>query len=120
MTESMLSRLDELSRELCPKWQNEYVSGNGEANHYHLLFRHYPQLNCLSSFIGNLKSVTSRKLRSEFEPIVDSVYWKNVFWNEGYSVESVGSTKLDVLIKYIDDQPTEALEAATKRFGSEF
>ncbi|MEN9230077.1 MAG: transposase, partial [Thermostichus sp. DG02_5_bins_236] len=45
----------------------------------------------------NLKSVTSRKIRSEFPQEVDKVYWKNVLWNESYFIASCGGVTVPVL-----------------------
>jgi putative transposase len=119
MTRPMIERLTEISKDLCEQWQCEFVEGNGEPNHYHLLFRYFPQMQ-LSKFIGNVKSVSSRRIRSEFPEIVNSVYWKKVLWNEGYSIDAVGTVKLDVLINYVQNQPTELLQKITDRFGAEF
>ena len=119
LTQPMLERLTEVLKGLCVKWQCEFIEGNGEPNHYHLLFRYFPQMQ-LSKFIGNIKSVSSRKLRAEFPEIVNSKYWVNVFWNEGYSIDAVGHVKLDILKDYVINQPTELLETVTKRYGKEF
>jgi putative transposase len=119
MTKPMVDRLTEILRDLCDQWQCEFIEGNGEPNHYHLLFRYFPQIQ-LSKFIANIKSVSSRRLRSEFPEIVNSVYWKNVLWNESYSIDAVGTVKLEVLIKYVQDQPTDLLKKVTERVGAEF
>jgi putative transposase len=119
MTKPMIDRLTEILKDLCDQWQCEFIEGNGEPNHYHLLFRYFPQIQ-LSKFIANLKSVSSRRLRSEFPEIVNSVYWKNVLWNESYSIDAVGTVQLEVLIKYVQDQPTDLLENVTERVGTEF
>jgi putative transposase len=119
MTKPMIDRLTEIFKDLCDQWQCEFIEGNGEPNHYHLLFRYFPQIQ-LSKFIANVKSVSSRRLRSEFPEIVNSVYWKNVLWNESYSIDAVGTVKLEVLIKYVQDQPTDLLKNVTERVGTEF
>jgi putative transposase len=119
LTQPMLDRLTEIMKDLCEKWQCEFIEGNGEPNHYHLLFRYFPQMQ-LSKFIGNVKSISSRRIRSEFPDIVDSKYWKAVLWNEGYSIDAVGSVKLDVLKKYVQSQPTDLLGIVTKRYGKDF
>ena len=115
----MLERLGVILKDLCEKWQCEFIEGNGEPNHYHLLFRYFPQMK-LSDFIGNVKSVSSRRIRSEFPEIVDSVYWNKVLWNEGYSLDGVGSVNLDILKGYVKSQPTELLDRITARHKSEF
>lgn len=119
MSDAMLTRLTEVMKDLCEKWQCEFIEGNGEPNHYHLLFRYFPQMQ-LSKFIGNVKSVTSRRIRAEFPEIVNSEYWKAVLWNESYSIDAVGSVKLDVLKQYVQQQPTELLKIVTDRYGQEF
>lgn len=83
ITAQMLHRLKEITQDLCNKWQIECLEVDGEPEHLHLLFRYAPQLH-LSKFIGNLKSVSSRKMRQEFDLKVSS------FWNESYSIDSVG------------------------------
>ena len=119
LTKPMLDRLTEVMKDLSEKWQCEFIEGNGESNHYHLLFRYFPQMS-LSKFIGNLKSVSSRRIRQEFPAIVESKYWQAVLWNEGYSIDAVGTVKLDVLKQYVENQPTELLKETTERFGCEF
>ena len=119
LTRPMLDRLTEVIKDLCEKWQCEFIEGNREPNHYHLLFRYFPQMQ-LSKFIGNIKSISSRRIRQEFPDIVESKYWNNVLWNEGYSIDTVGPVKLDVLKQYVESQPTKLLEEVTERYGYDF
>lgn len=97
ITVPMLKRLKEIVRDLCEQWQCECIEVNGEPNHLHLLFRYAPQLH-LSKFIGNLKSITSRRIKQEFELNIKS------FWNESYSIDSVGGAPLETLKKYVQNQ----------------
>ena len=110
-----LDRLKEITQDLCDKWQCECIEVDGEPErgndppshgesqapahsaHLHLLFRYAPQLQ-LSKFIGNLKSVSSRRIKQEFNLGVDN------FWNESYSIDSVGGAPLDVLKQYVQNQ----------------
>ncbi len=124
ITEPMLNRLKIVMNELCQKWQCEYTEGNGEPDHFHLVFRYYPQLQ-LSKFIDNIKSVSSRKLNQEYDEYLRQIYPPKinpktgkavrVFWNESYAINSVGDAKLDVLIKYVQNQPHELLESVTSK-----
>ena len=61
----MLKRLGEIVDNLCTKWDCKLIEFNGEPDHVHLLFQYYPQLE-LPKFVTNLKSVSSRRLRTEF------------------------------------------------------
>jgi len=102
-TGEMLSRLAAIIEDLCEKWDCKIVEFNGEADHVHLLFQYYPQME-LPKFIGNIKSVSSRRIREEFAEDVDKVYCKKVLWNEAYFIASCGGVTVNILRKYIEDQ----------------
>ena len=105
LTDEMISRCCDMIGDLSQKWDCKVIEFNGEDNHIHLLFQYYPQMQ-LPKFIGNIKSVTSRKLRQEFPEQVNKVYWKKVFWNESYFIASCGGVTISVLKKYIENQDT--------------
>lgn len=105
LTGEMIQRLGVVMDDLSQKWNCKIVEFNGEENHIHLLFQYLPQME-LPKFIGNLKSVSSRRLREEFPDEVDKVYWKKVLWNESYFIASCGGVSISVLKKYIEDQNT--------------
>jgi REP element-mobilizing transposase RayT len=52
------------------------------------------------------KSVSSRKLRQEFESEINQVYYKSVLWNSSYFMASCGGVTISVLKKYIENQNT--------------
>ena len=103
LTGSMIDRLKDVVTDLCGKWDCKVIEFNGEDNHIHLLFQYYPQLE-LPKFVGNIKSVTSRKLRQEFPEEINKVYWKKVLWNESYFIASCGGVTISVLKNYIENQ----------------
>jgi putative transposase len=100
---AILTRLGEIISDLCEKWDCKLIEFNGEDNHVHLLFQYVPQME-LPKFIGNLKSVTSRRIRTEFADAIEKVYWKNVLWNESYFIASCGGVTVSILRKYIEGQ----------------
>jgi putative transposase len=100
---TILTRLGEIISDLCEKWDCKLIEFNGEDNHVHLLFQYVPQME-LPKFIGNLKSVTSRRIRTEFADAIEKVYWKNVLWNESYFIASCGGVTVSILRKYIEGQ----------------
>jgi len=65
LTAEMLARLKEIFYDLCEKWSCKLIEFNGEEDRIHLLFQYYSQMD-LSKFVNNIKSVASRRLRSEF------------------------------------------------------
>ena len=120
MSPKMIEYLQKTSVELCQKWQAECIEVNGEENHLHVVFRYAPQMQ-LSKFINNFKSVSSRKVRKEFEVELKKFYWdwSKGFWGDGYSIDSVGfaspcclgspqafmtDAPLNVLKKYVQNQ----------------
>lgn len=104
INQEMLSRLGEIVENLCEKWDCKLIEFNGEEDHVHLLFQYYPQLD-LSKFVTNIKSISSRRLRSEYTEIISKTYYKKpVFWSESYFIASCGGVSVSVLRKYIDNQ----------------
>ena len=99
----MLARLHEIMENLCEKWDCKLIEFSGEQDHVYILFQYYPQLE-LSKFITNLKSISSRRLRAEFEEQVNQFYWKKVFWSESYFIASCGGVTINTLRKYLENQ----------------
>ncbi len=102
-TTEMLQRLTEVVGDLCEKWNCKLIEFNGEADHIHVLFQYYPQMS-LPKFINNLKSVSSRRLRSEFAERVSKFYCKSLLWNESYFIASCGGVTVSILKRYIEQQ----------------
>lgn len=107
-TVEMLQRLTDIVADLCEKWDCKLIEANGEADHFHILFQYYPQME-LPKFIGNLKSVSSRRLRSEFSEQVNKFYWKSVLWNEAYFIASCGGVTISMLKEYVENQSSPDL-----------
>jgi len=101
-TREIIERLGVVVWELCCKWDCKMIEVNGEKDHIHLLFQYYPQL-AIPKFVGNLKSVTSRRLRSEF-PELGEKFKKSVLWNESYFIASCGGVTVSQLKNYIEKQ----------------
>jgi putative transposase len=102
-TKPMLDRMHEIFEDLLGKWDCKLVEFNGEENHVHLLFQYLPQME-LTKLINNLKTVSSRRLRSEFEEQVNQFYYKDVLWNGSYFIASCGGVTVSTLRKYIENQ----------------
>ena len=104
MTQEMLGRLKEEFTRLCVLWECELVEFGGEADHVHLLIEAHPGV-LPSKLVGNLKSVSSRKIRKEFEDHLKQYFWKPYFWSRSYSLFSVGGlAPIEVLLRYIQEQ----------------
>lgn len=111
LTDPMLTRLEAIFTALMEKWEGRLIEFNswagdpssGERDHVHLLLQYTPQTEP-SKLINNLKTVSSRYLRKEFVAEVNKVYWKDVFWTNGYFIASCGGVTVDQLKKYIEEQ----------------
>jgi putative transposase len=102
-TDRMLTRLEEILGDLLGKWDCKLVEFNGEEDHVHVLFQYYPSIQ-LSKLVNNVKTVTSRRLRQEFEEEVNKVYFKDVLWNGSYFLASCGGVTISTLKQYIEQQ----------------
>lgn len=90
----MLKRLEEIFQETCAKWECQLLEFNGERDHVHLLVNFSPQVQ-LSKLIANLKTVSSRLLRKEFQSELERIYSKPVFWSGSYFVASCGGVTIE-------------------------
>ena len=102
-TKQMLDRLHEIFEDLLKKWECRVIEFNGEENHVHLLFQYHPSIE-LSKLVNSIKTVTSRRLRSEFEDRVNRFCHKDVLWNGSYFIASCGGVTVSALKKYIENQ----------------
>lgn len=99
----MILSLEEICRDTCKLWQVSLVEFGGKADHVHLLLEMHPKITP-SKFVSNLKTVTSRKIRKEYQKELSVFYWKPVFWASSYCLISVGGAPLAILKKYIQNQ----------------
>jgi putative transposase len=106
LTAEILERMQTIMNELIIKWECELIEFGGESDHVHILFEAHPSVD-LSKLVNNVKTVTSRRLRSEFSDHLSHFYWgsKPQFWSGSYAIISVGAqASLDQLIVYAQNQ----------------
>ena len=103
ITPEILEALISQTSDIAKKWGCEVIEMNGEKDHMHILLAAPPNFN-LSSLIGNIKTMTSRSIRSHFAEHVNKFYWKPFFWNPSYCVLSTGGAPIDVIKRYIESQ----------------
>ncbi len=102
-TPQILNRLQEICKDLCSKWSVELIEFGGESDHIHLLISTTPTMQ-LSKFVGNLKTVSSRTIRKEYQEHFRKFYWKPVLWTRAYCIISSGGAPIDVIRNYIRSQ----------------
>lgn len=104
ITSDMLERLREVFQHVLEQWGCHLVEFGGEADHVHLLIEGKPAMD-LSRLVGNLKTVSARRMRQEYADHLRRYFWKPYFWNKAYAVISVGGrAPLATLLQYIQDQ----------------
>ena len=106
LNQEILSRMEIIVQELLRKWECDLIEFGGEADHIHILLETHPSVE-LSKLVNNIKTVTSRRLRSEYKQHLSKFYWgsKPQFWSASYAIISVGAqAPLDKLIEYVQNQ----------------
>ena len=103
ITKDILTYLDAHFRKILALWRCSLIEFSGEADHVHLLFDAPPSLK-LSTLVNNLKTTSSRMVRSVFRRHVSRYYWKPVLWARAYCVISAGGASLETLKQYIQQQ----------------
>jgi putative transposase len=103
LTSAMREHLVGTLTGLLKKWGGTLLECHGEADHMHLLIA-LPPTVLLSTFVNNLKTVSSRLLRKEYGPALARWYRQPVLWSRSYCVLSCGGAPLSVLRQYIEQQ----------------
>ncbi|WOE29119.1 IS200/IS605 family transposase [Acinetobacter towneri] len=103
LSNEMLNRLEEIVKKNCTDWEIDLIEFKGEADHVHILLDMHPNI-MPSKFINNLKTVSSRLIRKEFEEELKPYYWKPVLWTRAYCLLTTGGATIDVIREYIQKQ----------------
>lgn len=103
MTDTMLTRCEEIMREVCADFEAELKQFHGEDDHVHLLV-HYPPKVQLSKLVNSLKGVSARMLRKEYDTHVRRYLSGGHFWSGSYFAGSCGDAPLTDVRHYIDSQ----------------
>jgi putative transposase len=102
-TPQMLTRCEEIMRNVCTDFDAELKRFNGERDHVHLLV-HYPPKVAISRLVNSLKGVSSRYLRQEFTGTANQALMHGRFWSGSYFAGSCGGAPLAVVKRYIEAQ----------------
>ncbi len=78
-------------------WECNLIEFNGEPDHIHMLLELNPKI-ALSTFINNLKTVSSRYIRKDFSNHLSKFYYNNpIFWSRSYCILTCGGAPLSVI-----------------------
>lgn len=106
-TQSILERLEQVCKSTCEKWDVKLEEFGGESDHIHLLLSFHPSM-LPSTFVNNLKTVSSRLIRKEFSEHLKKYYWKPVLWTRAYCLLSTGGANIETIRKYIEKQEVKS------------
>lgn len=79
------------------------VEANFDKDHMHILFELSPTMS-LGKFVGVLKGVLSRHVRSTYPEKLSRYLYGNSFWSDSYFIASTGGVTIDILKKYVENQ----------------
>lgn len=96
-------RLNEIFMELLPQHDAQFIEGNTDQDHYHLLIKTTPKTPSVATLVNSLKAVSSRRMRREFNDIAGA-YSKNVLWSRSYFAGTCGGASIDVIKSYVENQ----------------
>ena len=100
------NRLKEITLDVMQSsFKCDVIEFNCESDHMHILFEAPPQVQ-VSKIVNSLKTVTSRRLRKEFEEHISKYYWKPYFWSNSYLVLTTDGAPIEIIKKYIQSQDT--------------
>ncbi|MGW3655683.1 IS200/IS605 family transposase [Streptomyces sp. NPDC005151] len=102
-TDDMLTRCEEIMRDVCQHFEAELKEFNGERDHAHLLV-HYPPKAAVSKPVNSLKGVSARYLRREYTGITNRAIMHGRPWSPSYLSASRGGAPLANIRQYIVQQ----------------
>ena len=103
LTGPMLTRCASILTDLAKAWECAVVECSGETDHVHALLDMPPKVRP-SDLINLLKTVSSRRLRSEFPALRAAYRGKAVLWSPSYCLLSAGGAPIEIIRRYIENQ----------------
>ncbi len=103
LDDAMLTRCEQVMRDVCADFGARLGEFNGEHDHVHLLVEYPPRVP-VSSLVNSLKGVSSRRLRQDFPGRVNRAAMHGRFWSPSYFAASCGGAPLTIIRQYIEQQ----------------
>jgi putative transposase len=94
----MLARLQEIMSDVCEKWHCKLESFSGDETYVYLLIDFSPEVQ-LSKLVNNLKTVSSRLIRKEFQACLDTSC-QTAFWHGTYYITTCEGMPIEQLKHY--------------------
>lgn len=100
----MIDQMREALESACEKLECELLEMDGEADHVHLLVAYPPKL-AISIMVNNLKSISSRRIRS-LNSHIPRQSKSAALWSRSYFACSAGGATIETLRAYVQSQAT--------------
>jgi putative transposase len=100
----MISQIEDAFNSACEKLECTVVAFDGEADHVHALIS-YPPKVAISVLVNNLKSTSSRRVRS-LNSHIPRQSKSAAFWSRSYFACSAGGATIETLKQYVSEQST--------------
>ena len=92
---------------LCGRFGGELVSAETDEDHIHLLVSMPPDV-APSRLVATLKTQLSKEVRAEYTEHVRKYLWGDApFWSNSYFIATTGTTVMEKVKEYIENQRTE-------------
>ncbi|WP_093891020.1 IS200/IS605 family transposase [Streptosporangium canum] len=103
LNDAMLTRCEDVMREVCAQLGATLREFNGEDDHVHLLV-HYPPKLPITTLVNRLKGVSAHYLRKEFTGRINRHIMHGHLWSPSYFAGSCGGAPLQIIREYIENQ----------------
>lgn len=102
-TREILEHLEMIFKNVCSNFEASLIECEGETDHVHLLIEYPPKVS-ISRLVNSLKGVSSRLLRKQNYPSIQSALWGKSLWSPSYFAGACGGAPLTVIKQYIEQQ----------------
>ena len=103
LDDAMLTRCEQVMRDVCAGMGAELREFNGEDDHVRLLVQYPPKL-AVSTLVNRLKGVSAHYLRAEVADRVNRAIMHGHLWSPSYFAASCGGAPLAIIKEYIENQ----------------
>lgn len=108
LTPEMVRHLHRLFEDGARQWRCDLVEFAGEVDHVRIVIDAHPAL-VLSRMVGNLKTVTARRMRAEYRDYLEPYFRGPHFWSRSYAVSSIeAGVSADVLVDRAREHEAES------------
>ncbi len=92
-------------------------AADGTDDHLHLLITYPPKIS-IANLVRDIKTITSKEIRTKNWPEVRKALWGDHFWSPSYCAVTTGGAPLDIVKTYVENQRKEPKGPGKPSVGS--